>query len=95
MEDLIRADNRGMQELLRGIPNEMLKKALKTADPLVQNKFYSAMSQRAASILKDDIAVMTAPKPDEIEAAEMLILKTAKELIKEEKLTLTEAGDED
>ncbi|EKD41664.1 MAG: hypothetical protein ACD_73C00593G0002 [uncultured bacterium] len=91
IEDLGRANDVGIRELLRAISNEDLKVSLKNAPDAVKDKFFGNMSQRAAMILREDIEVLPALKVEEIEVAEENILKAAKELMKQEKLLLTEA----
>ncbi len=95
IEDLERADDNGIRELLRGITTEDLKVALKNVATHIQDKFFRNMSERAAMILKEDMEVLPPLKVEEIEAAQQNILKVAKDLMKEEKLKLTEATEED
>lgn len=94
LEDLLRADDVGMRELLRGITNDDLKFSLKDATPEIQEKFLANMSSRAAKIIREDMEVMPSLKVDDIESARSNILKVAKNLIKEEKLHLASLEDE-
>ncbi len=94
LEDLLRADDVGMRELLRGITNDDLKFSLKDASEEIQEKFLANMSSRAAKIIREDMQVMPSLKVDDIEAARSNILKVAKNLIKEEKLHLSSLEDE-
>ena len=90
MEDLERADDGGIRELLRGIRNEDLKAAIKDSADSLKQKFFKNMSERAAMIFKEDMDVMAPLKVEEIEIAQDNILKVAKEMIKEDKIKLTE-----
>jgi len=93
MEDLERSDDAGIRELLRGIRNEDLKIALKDCADTLKEKIFKNMSSKAALILKEDMESMGALKIEDIEAAQQNILKVAKDLIKEEKMVLSELAD--
>lgn len=95
VEDLERADDTGIRELLRNVKNEDLKVALKNAPDPVKNKFFSNMSERAASILREDMEVMPPLKVEDIEKAQENILSASRKLMKDEKLRLTEIPDEE
>ncbi|MBX7148455.1 hypothetical protein K1X76_05170 [bacterium] len=95
VEDLERSNDVGIRELLRGVTNEDLKVALKNAPDTIKNKVFSNMSERAALILKEDMEVLPPLKVEDIELAQVKILKVAKDLIKEGKLILTEVVEED
>ncbi len=53
--DLMKVDDRGMQELLRQVPADKLLIALKGADEEFKTKVFKNMSQRAAEMLKSDL----------------------------------------
>lgn len=95
MEDLERANDMGIRELLRGVTTEDLKVALKDTPDTLKEKFFKNMSERAAMIMREDMSVMPPKKVEEIEAAQANILKVAKEMIKEEKIILEEVVDEE
>ncbi len=95
IEDLERADDAGIRELLRGISNEDMKASLKDAPDPIKEKFFKNMSERAAMILREDMSVMAPLKVEEIEAAQTNILKVAKDLMKEGKLTLAEIPEKE
>lgn len=94
IEDLERANDPGIRELLRGVSNDDLKVALKNAPDALKEKVFANMSQRAAMILREDMEVMGPLKVEEIEAAQSNVIKVAKGLIKEEKMALTEPEEE-
>lgn len=95
VEDLVRADDPGIRELLRGVSNEDLKIALKETPDEVKNKFFKNMSERASMILREDMEVLPSLKVEDIEAAQERVLEVAKNLMKEEKLKLEAIPDED
>lgn len=88
LQDMTRADDNGMRNLLKNIETATLSVALKTAEPEVQNVFFSNMSTRAATILKEDIEVMPQQKPEDIDKAAQVILEEAKKLIQEGQMIL-------
>lgn len=95
LEDLLRADDVGIRELLRGVSNDDLKVALKNTDDAIKEKIFGNMSERAAMILREDMEVLPPLKVEEIERSQENILKVAKDLIKEEKMNLSEIPDDE
>ncbi|HVZ08664.1 flagellar motor switch protein FliG [Rhodopila sp.] len=78
--DLQRLTPQALQTLLRTIQKDKLPIALKgTADP-IRNLFMSQMSERAAKMLRDDMAALGAVKLRDVEEAQAHITNTAKEL---------------
>ena len=58
--DLVRLTPAGLQVLLRAIDKEKLPLALKGAPEAIRNMFLSQLSERAAKMLRDDIAALGA-----------------------------------
>jgi flagellar motor switch protein FliG len=54
-EDLTFVDDKGIQELLKVVDNQKLTIALKTAPEEVKTKLFKNMSNRAATLLKEDL----------------------------------------
>lgn len=79
-ENLIDIDDRGMQELLRGVASDRLLLALKGADERLKEKVFKNMSQRAADMLKDDMAARGPVKVSDVEAAQKEILLIARKM---------------
>ncbi|MGH7095032.1 MAG: flagellar motor switch protein FliG [Stellaceae bacterium] len=82
-EDLIRVDDRNFQILLRSVDQKLLVSALKGANPALQNKVLSNLSQRAAEMLRDDIGARGPMRVAEVEAAKREIVGTAQRLERE------------
>ncbi len=57
-DDLKYIDDRAIQKVLREVDTALLAKALKTADEETSNKVFRNMSNRAATMLKEDIEFM-------------------------------------
>ncbi|MFM2482634.1 flagellar motor switch protein FliG [Celerinatantimonas sp. YJH-8] len=79
-ENLIDVDDRGIQTLLRDVPQEVLIKAIKGADDQLKDKLLQNMSKRAAEMLQDDLEAMGPVRVSEVEAAQKEILSIARRL---------------
>lgn len=93
--DLVNANDRGMQELLREVPSDKLVLALKAADEGTKAKFFKNMSERAAETLRDDLANKGPVKLSEVEAAQKEILVAARRLADEGRMQLGSVGGEE
>jgi flagellar motor switch protein FliG len=93
-DDLIGLDDRSMQELLRQVPADQLLLALKGADEPLKEKIFKNMSQRAAEMLKDDLEAKGPVRVADVEAAQKLILTTARKLAAAGTIALGGKGDE-
>lgn len=79
-EDLLRIDDKGVQELLKGVEKNDLALALKMADPDIQDKFLRNMSERAAEFLREDMEVLGAVRFKDVEASQRTIVTRALKL---------------
>lgn len=95
IEDLERANDRGMREMIGKLSADDMKIALKNAPEEVQNKFFNNMSERARMILKEDMDVMPPVKVEEVEAAQEKIMAAAKELMQQQKLQFEAISDDE
>lgn len=86
--DLMKIDNRGLQLILRDIPNQTLLLALKNAPEELREKLYAAMSERASAMLRDDLAALGPQKVSDVEKAQKEIVTVVKKLEKEGKLII-------
>ena len=90
--DLALLDNRALQTLLRGLDAELLIPALRAAPEDLRDRLLSAMPQRAAEALKDEIDSRGPVKIDEAEAAQKEIASAARRLAAEGTITLPGKG---
>jgi flagellar motor switch protein FliG len=93
-DNLLEVDDRGMQELLRGIASDRLLLALKGADDRLKDKVFANMSQRAAEMLKDDLQARGPVKLSDVEAAQKEILAVARRLADAGTIQLGGKGEE-
>jgi len=92
--DLMKVDDRGMQELLRQVPADKLLIALKGSDEAFKTKVFKNMSQRAAEMLKSDLEAKGPVRLADVEAAQKEILLAARKLADEGTINLGGKGDE-
>ncbi|MBF0104153.1 MAG: hypothetical protein HQM16_02390 [Deltaproteobacteria bacterium] len=94
MEDLKRADGHGVRALLRSVEMASLSLALKGQPTEIQDLFFSNMSTRAATLMREDMEVMREQKAEDVEAAVDAILEEAKKLIMEGQMALAPLADD-
>src|SRR3954466_4121315 len=79
-EDVVSLDERSLQRLLREIDVKELALALKAASNEVRNKLMGAMSQRAASALKEQMEILGPARKRDIESAQTAIVAMIRKL---------------
>jgi flagellar motor switch protein FliG len=94
-EDVLKIDDKSLQELLREISTEDLSKAIKIVDETMREKIYRNMSKRGAEMLKEDIEMMPPIRLSEVEASQRTILDTTKRLEAEGRIMLLRGSEED
>ena len=94
-EDIAKIDDKGIQSLLKEVPNDKLLLALKTANEDIKNKIFKNISQRAAQLLKDDLSNMGPSRLSDVEGAQVEIVNVARRLEGEGKIMIARGGSED
>jgi len=94
-ENLLDADDRGIQALLREVASDTLLIALKGADEAVRNKIFRNMSQRAAEMLRDDLEAKGPVRLSEVEEAQKEILTIAKRMADAGEIALGGKGSDE
>ena len=79
-ENLVDVDDRSIQRLLQEVEGESLLVALKGAEQPLRDKFLRNMSQRAADILRDDLANRGPMRMSLVENEQKAILQTVRRL---------------
>ena len=79
-DDLSRLDGAGVQVLMRSVPKEQLTLALKGASESLRDLFIKNMSERAAKMLKEDLANLGPVKLRDVDEAQAAIVLAAKDL---------------
>lgn len=92
-EDMIYVDDRGIQALLKEVDNQALVVALKTAPEEVKTKLFKNMSNRAATLLKEDLDALGPTKLSDVEKAQGEIVQKCKELESQGKAIISRGGE--
>lgn len=92
-DDLIKIDDKGIQELLKNVKSEQWMVALKTASESVTELIFKNMSERAASMLREDMEAMAATKLADVEAMQYEIIQIARKLEEEGKIIIQSGGE--
>ena len=93
-EDLSKLDPSGVQTLLRTVDKQKLGTALKGASESLKDLFFSNMSERAAKILREDMAAMGPVRVRDVDEAQMYMVQLAKDLAARGELVLAEGSGE-
>lgn len=91
-DDLVKIDDRGIQELIKNVSNDKWKIALKTASESVTELIFKNMSDRAAKMLKEDMEAMSAVKLSDVEESQFEVVQIARKLEEEGKIIIA-TGD--
>lgn len=94
-EDLVYVDDKGTQELLKIVDQQKLVMSLKTAPDEVKAKLFKNMSNRAATMLNEDLEALGPTKLSDVEKAQTEIVQKCKELEAQGKAIISRGGDED
>lgn len=93
-EDLKRLDAQGLQVLLRSVEKDKLALALKGAPEEMRDMFFRNMTERAAKLLKDDIAALGPVRLKDVDEAQAAIVAAAKDLAAQGQIQLSEGKDD-
>lgn len=86
--DIAKIDDRGIQLILRDVPNEKLILALKSAPEELRERLFQSMSDRAAQLLKEDLEALGPQRVSDIEAAQREIVRIVRKLEEEGKIII-------
>jgi flagellar motor switch protein FliG len=87
-EDLINVDDRSIRAILKEVNNDELTLSLKAASPGMQEKIFANLSERAASMIREDLEAMGPTRLADVEKAQQAILRAAKKLEAEGKIVI-------
>jgi len=79
-EDIVLLSNKDIQKVLREVDSGELSKALKSVEIEVQEKIFSNMSKRAATMLKEDMEYMGPIRLKDVEEAQQKIVSIIRHL---------------
>ncbi len=94
-DDLAKLDKVSAQTLLRHIEKQTLTLALKGTSEKVREFFISNMSERAGTMLRDDLDAMGPVRLKEVDEAQSLMITTAKNLADRGEIVISKGGGDD
>lgn len=94
-EDLSKLDPASVQTLIRGVDKDKLATALKGATESLRDLFFSNMSERAAKIMKEDMAAMGPVRLRDVEESQQHVVTVAKDLESRGEITIASGEGDD
>jgi flagellar motor switch protein FliG len=94
-EDLQRVDGAGLQALLRAVEKDKLALALKGASEQLREMFMKNLTERAAKLLRDDIAALGPVRLRDVDEAQASIVLLAKDMAAQGQITLQDGREEE
>jgi flagellar motor switch protein FliG len=94
-DDLARLGAQAMQMLLRSVEKDKLPIALKGASEKIRDLFLSNMSERAAKMLRDDIAALGPVRVRDIDEAQGNIVVLAKDLASQGQIEISSSNEDE
>jgi len=94
-EDIMALDNQSIQSILTEIDNKELALALKAASEPLKEKFFVNMSDRASTMIREDMDYMGPVRLKNVEEAQQKILDIIRRLQEEGKIFISRGSDED
>ncbi len=94
-EDLQKIPPAGIQQIIRAADKDKLPTALKGATETLRDLFFSNMSERAAKIMREDMAAMGPVRLKEVEESQQHVVSVAKDLEARGEITISSGTEED
>ncbi|MDJ0782911.1 MAG: flagellar motor switch protein FliG [Desulfosarcinaceae bacterium] len=94
-DDIIYVDDKGLQQVLRSVESNELALALKAAADEVKEKIFRNMSERAASILKEEMEVAGAVRMKDVTDAQQKVTKVIQDMERKGELIISGRGGEE
>jgi flagellar motor switch protein FliG len=94
-EDLSKLDAGSIQTLLRAVDKDKLSIALKGSTETIRDLFFANMSNRAASVMKDDMAAMGPVRLKDVDEAQANMVSIAKDLSARGEITIVKNRGDD
>jgi flagellar motor switch protein FliG len=94
-EDINALDDRSVRELLKEISNDELTLALKGASEELKAKFFGNLSERAGTMIREDLEIMGPVRLSDVEAAQGSIVRAVRRLEAEGRIVVAGKGGDD
>ena len=94
-DDIINLPDEAVQRIVRDCDSKVLALALKASSSQLQTKFFKGMSERASSMLKDELEFLGPVKLKDVESAQKQILEVIHNLEASGAITLNRGEEEE
>lgn len=93
-EDLLNITQDALRKLLGKVDRKVLTLALKGSSPQIKKHFASAMSQRAAEMLTEDMQALGPVRIKDVQNAQQALIATARQMAEAGEISLTSGSEE-
>jgi flagellar motor switch protein FliG len=94
-EDVLKLDDKSLQELMKDVSSEDLSRALKLVDESMRDKIFKNMSKRGAEMLREEISLMPPIRLSEVETSQRKIVEITKRLEAEGRIVILRGDEKD
>ncbi len=94
-EDVLKLDDKSLQELMKEVSAEDLARSLKLVDEGQRDRIFKNMSKRGAEMLREEISLMPPIRLSEVEASQRKIVETTKKLEAEGRIVILRGDEKD
>jgi len=94
-DDVMRLDDKSLQELMKDVSSEDLARALKMVDEGMREKIFKNMSKRGAEMLREEISLMPPIRVSEVESSQRKIVEITKKLEAEGRIVILRGDEKD
>ncbi len=94
-EDLLKLDEASIQTVIRAVDKEKLPMALKGATDTLKELFFGNMSERAAKIMREDMAAMGPVKLKDVEESQQYVVTVTKDLESRGEIVVAAGGQDE
>lgn len=91
-DDILRVNDRGVQNLLKQVDHQQLALALRTASPELKEKFFKNMSKRGAEMVREEMEYMGPVRLSDVEAAQQAVVDVVRRLEEQGELIIEGRG---
>ncbi len=92
-EDILMVNEKGIQAVLKEVENSELALALKTASEELKQKIFANMSERAASMIKEDMEYMGPVRVSDVESAQQRVVDVVRRLEESGEVAISGRGE--
>jgi flagellar motor switch protein FliG len=94
-EDIVMLDDRSIQKVMREVDSQELAKALKSVDPVVQDKIFRNLSKSAAAMIKEDMEYMGPIRLKDVEESQQRFVSVIRRLEDNGEILIARAGEDE